>query len=485
MQMVEYEPVIGMEVHVELQTESKMFCGCRVEFGGEPNTRCCPVCLGLPGSLPVVNERAIELMTRAALALNCAIAPQCIFHRKNYYYPDLPKNYQISQYDNPLGVDGWLEIVAGGRAKKIAIRRVHMEEDTGKLLHVKGNRSHIDYNRSGVPLMEIVTMNPPPPGLDQIESAEEAREYLQRLRQILLYLQVSDVKMEEGSMRCEPNISIRPRGQVEFGVKTEIKNLNSFRAVYLGVDYELKRQEKVLRGGGKIVQETRRWDDARGVTTSMRSKEFEQEYRYFPEPDLVPMRFAPEWVEKLRSELPELPMAKIRRFVRDYGIPEADAQILADSRGLAEFYDACAKSRKDPKAVANWITGEFLRLVNATGTAISDTKLTPNHICDLLDLVEAGTINRNTAKTVFEEMFATGKSAMEIVRDKGLEQVSDTGEIEAAVDRVIAANPREVERFRGGEGRLLGFFVGQVMREMKGKANPGVVNELLRRKLRG
>lgn len=481
--MIEYEPVIGMEVHVELQTNSKMFCGCAVEFGGEPNTRCCPVCLGLPGSLPVVNERAIQLMTKSALALGCNIAPQCIFHRKNYYYPDMPKNYQVSQYDNPIGVDGYVEIFAGGKGKKIAIRRVHMEEDAGKLLHVEGNRSLVDYNRAGTPLMEIVTMNPPPPGYDQIESAEEAREYLQRLRQILLYLGVSDCKMEEGSMRCEPNISIKPKGQVEFGTKTEIKNLNSFRAVYMGVDYELKRQEKVLREGGKVVQETRRWDDSRGVTASMRSKEFEQEYRYFPEPDLVPMVFDDQFTGKLRAEIPELPIAKLRRFVSDYGIPEPDAEVLTDSLELAEFYDACAKCSRDPKTVANWFTGELLRLVNATGTSVAEAKITPEGLCELLDLVEKGTINRNTAKSVFGEMFETGKSAGEIVKAKGLEQVSDTSAIEAVVDAVIAANPKEVERYKGGQEGLIGFFVGQVMRETKGKANPAAVNELLKAKL--
>ena len=481
--MIEYEPVIGMEVHVELQTNSKMFCGCEVGFGGNPNTRCCPVCLGLPGSLPVVNERAIELMTRAAIALGCSIAPRCIFHRKNYYYPDMPKNYQISQYDNPLGVNGYVEIFAGGKPKKIAIRRVHMEEDTGKLLHVEGNRSLVDYNRSGVPLMEIVTMNPPPPGHDQIESTEEAREYLQRLRQILLYIGVSDCKMEEGSMRCEPNISIKPKGQVEFGTKTEIKNLNSFRAVYMGVDYELKRQEKVLREGGKIVQETRRWDDSRGITASMRSKEVEQEYRYFPEPDLVPMVFDDAYTGRLRADLPELPIAKLRRFMSEYGISQAEAEVLSDTLEFADFYDACAKAATDPKAVANWLTGEFLRLVNATGTAIADTKIAPDALCELLDLIDKGTINRNIAKNVFEEMFNTGKSAGQIVKEKGLEQVTDTGAIEAAVDAVIAANPKEVERFKGGEDKLISFFVGQVMRETKGKANPAVVNEMLKGKL--
>ncbi|MCX8052804.1 MAG: Asp-tRNA(Asn)/Glu-tRNA(Gln) amidotransferase subunit GatB [Armatimonadetes bacterium] len=480
---MEYEPIIGMEVHVELQTRSKMFCGCEVAFGGEPNTRCCPVCLGLPGSLPVINERAVELMARAALALNCTIASQCVFHRKNYYYPDLPKNYQISQYDYPLGVNGWVEILAGGKSKKIAIRRVHMEEDTGKLLHVAGNKSYIDYNRSGVPLMEIVTQNPPPEGLDQIESAEEAREYLQRLRQILLYLGVSDVKMEEGSMRCEPNVSIRPKGQTEFGVKTEIKNLNSFRAVYLGVDYELKRQERVLREGGTIVQETRRWDDERGVTASMRSKEFEQEYRYFPDPDLVPLRFTNDWITKLKADLPELPIPKMKRFMSDYGISLSDAEVLCDTREMADFYESCAKLAKDPKAVANWLTGEFLRLLNATGTTVAETKLTPANIAALLDLLDSGTINRNTAKSVFEEMFTTGKTPSEIVKEKGLEQVTDTAEIEAVVNRVLAANSNEVRRYRSGEVKLKSWFVGQVMRETKGKANPALVNELLERNL--
>jgi len=481
--MIEYEPVIGMEVHVELQTESKMFCGCKVDFGGEPNTRCCPVCLGLPGSLPVVNERAIELMAKTALALHCTIAPECIFHRKNYYYPDLPKNYQISQYDNPLGSFGYVEIYAGGKNKRIAVRRVHMEEDTGKLLHVEGKKSHVDYNRSGVPLHEIVTLNPPNEGFDQIESAEEAREYLQRLRQILLYLGVSDVKMEEGSMRCEPNISIKPKGQKEFGTKTEIKNLNSFRAVYMGVDYELKRQEKVLREGGKIVQETRRWDDSRGATASMRSKEFEQEYRYFPEPDLVPMRFDETWTSNLIAQIPELPVAKIERFISEYGISQSDAEVLTDTRELADFYDACARVSNDPKTVANWFTGEFLRLTNATGISVTDAKITPQTLSDLLNLIEKGTINRNTAKTVFEEMFSTGKTPGEIVKEKGLEQVTDTSEIEAIVDKVIAASPTEVERYKAGEDRLISFFVGQIMRETKGKANPGVVNELLKRKL--
>ena len=485
MSMVEYEPVIGMEVHVELQTKTKMFCGCKVEFGGEPNTRCCPICLGMPGTLPVVNEQAIKYIAKAALALNCTIAPQSIFHRKNYYYPDLPKNYQISQYDYPLGENGYVEIFAGGKNKKIAIRRVHMEEDAGKLLHVEGNKSHVDLNRTGVPLMEIVTQNPPPPGLDQIESAEEAKEYLQRLRQIILYIGVSDCKMEEGSLRCEPNISIRPKGQKEFGTKTELKNLNSFRVVQLSVDYELKRQEKLLRAGKKVIQETRRWDEPHSKTVTMRVKEVEQEYRYFPDPDLVPMQFSDEWINNIRTTIPELPLAKIRRFMSDYGISAADAEVLTDTPELADFYDNCAKSAKDPKAVANWIMGDFLRLVNATGTSIKDTKVTPAHINGMLELIDKGTINRNIAKTVFEDMFNTGKMASEIVKEKGLEQVTDTGAIEAAIDKVIAAHPAEVDRFKAGEEKLIGFFVGQVMRESKGKANPGVVNKILKKKLQG
>ncbi len=481
--MVEYEPVIGMEVHVELQTKSKMFCGCQVGFGGDPNVRCCPVCLGLPGSLPVLNERAVEFMAKAALSLNCTVVEQCIFHRKNYYYPDLPKNYQISQYDNPLGINGFLEISVGGKTKKISIRRVHMEEDTGKLLHVEGGKSLVDYNRSGVPLMEIVTQNPPPPGLDQIESADEAREYLQNLRRILVYLGVSDCKMEEGSLRCEPNVSIKPKGETKFGTKTEIKNLNSFRAVHLGVQYEIERQEKQIRRGERIVQETRRWDDSRGVTAAMRSKEVEQEYRYFPEPDLAPIRLGKEVIEGWRSGLPELPAAKAARFVTEYGIQEKDAAILVDTPELAAFFDSCATAGSDASAVCNWITGEFLRLVNARGTAIEDVPVKPEHLVDLLTLIDAGVIHRNIAKGVFETMFDTGKAPAAIIEEQGLKQVTDEDAILSAVNSVLENNPREVERFKGGDEKLVGWFVGQVMRETKGKANPGVVNKLVKDRL--
>lgn len=483
--MIEYEPVIGMEVHVELQTRSKMFCGCEVAFGGSPNTRCCPVCLGLPGGLPVVNQRAVEFMAKAALALNCTISQRSEFYRKNYFYPDLAKNYQISQGEVALGMNGFVEIFAGGKNKKIAIRRVHIEEDTGKLLHVEGNRSLVDCNRSSMPLMEIVTMNPPPAGLDQIESGEEAREYLQRLRQILLYLGVSDCKMEEGSMRCEPNISIKPKGSEKLGTKTEIKNLNSFKSVNMGVDYELMRQEKVLREGGKVCQETRRWNEDRGTTSSMRSKEHAEEYRYYPDPDLPPVVLDEAYIQRLRDELPELPFARLSRFMADYGITEQDAEVLTDTLEFAELFDACAKVARDPQEVANWLTGEFLRLVNAKGVPIDQAKITPENLADLLGLIDKGAVNRNTGKAVFEEMFVTGKSATEIVKARGLEQVSDSGAIEAAVDAALAANPQEVERFKGGEEKLAGWFVGQVMREMKGKANPGVINKVLKEKLNG
>lgn len=482
--MTEYEPVIGMEVHAELLTESKMFCGCKVAFGGEPNTRCCPVCLGLPGSLPVMNERAVHFVVRAALALNCKISQHSIFHRKNYFYPDLPKGYQISQYgETPIGVGGYVEIEVNGKTKRIGIKRVHLEEDTGKLFHVNGDKSQVDYNRSGVPLMEIVTEHDPASGFDQINSAEEAREYLVRLRSILIYLGVSDGKMEEGSMRCEPNISIRPKGSSEFGTKTEIKNLNSFRSVYNGVQYEIERQTKVLERGEKVIQETRRWDDARGVTAPMRSKELEQEYRYFPEPDLVPVVFDPVWIEEQRSLLPELPMQKKRRFMEQYGLPEYDAGVLTDSKSLAEFFEQAVEGYHDPKAVANWVMGDFLKMLNASGIEADQSKVAPGHLAEMLKLIDNGTISGKIAKTVFAEMFETGKRPDEIVKEKGLVQITDESAIEAAIDQVLKENPNELERYRAGKKELMGFFVGQVMRSTKGKANPAVVNKLLKEKL--
>lgn len=481
---IKYESVIGMEVHSELLTRSKMFCGCEVAFGGEPNTRVCPVCAGLPGSLPVINEKAVQFVVRTALALNCTISPQSIFHRKNYFYPDLPKGYQISQYgETPIGTSGYVEITVNGATKRIGIKRVHLEEDTGKLLHVAGDKSEIDYNRSGVPLMEIVTEHDPGAGFDQINSAEEAREYLVRLRAILLYLGVSDGKMEEGSLRCEPNISIRPKGTMEFGTRTEIKNLNSFKAVFSGIEYEVKRQEKVTGEGGEIVHETRRWDDIRGVTATMRGKELEQEYRYFPEPDLVPMVFEPQWIKEQRALLPELPQERKERFMEQYGLPAYDAEVLIDSKALADFFDQCTLGGQDPKVCSNWLMGDFLRLLNQEGIEANESKLTPSHLVEMLKLMGEGIISGKIAKTVFEDMFNTGKSAEEIVREKGLVQITDESAIETAVEEVLAANPGEVERYRAGQQQLMGFFVGQVMKATKGRANPQAANRILKDKL--
>lgn len=474
--MPEYEAVIGMEVHAELLTESKMFCACSADFGGEPNTRTCPVCLGLPGSLPVPNKKAVECVVRAALALNCEISEYSIFHRKNYFYPDMVKNYQISQYDYPIGRNGWIDITVDGQTKRIGIRRVHLEEDTGKLIHAGGGESLVDYNRSGVPLMEIVTEA-------DIRSADEAREYLVRLRAILTYLGVNDGKMEEGSLRCEPNISIRPVGQKEFGTKTELKNLNSFRAVQRGVDYEIRRQKQVLEEGGQVVQETRRWDDARGITTSMRVKEFEQEYRYFPDPDLVPMRFSQEFIQQQRAALPELPEAKKQRFVEQYGIPAYDAEILTNTRAFADFFEATVKAYNEPKAVSNWMIGEFTRLLNAAGIEVTDSKVTPVHLAQMLRLMAEGTISGKIAKSVFEEMFNTGKSPDEIVKSKGMTQISNETEIYPIVDQVLSENPDVVAKIAGGDVKAMGFLVGQVMKYTQGRANPQLVNKLLRDRL--
>ncbi|MBQ0105451.1 MAG: Asp-tRNA(Asn)/Glu-tRNA(Gln) amidotransferase subunit GatB [Armatimonadetes bacterium] len=480
--MREYKPTIGMEVHIELQTKTKMFCGCKVDFGGEPNTRCCPVCIGLPGALPAVNKAAIDTMLKAALALNCNINYENYFHRKNYYYPDLPKNFQTSQYDCPLGYNGYLEICVGGKTKKIDILRVHMEEDTGKLLHLESGKSLIDYNRSGTPLMEIVTQVPPRPGFDTIESAEEAREYVQRLRQLMVYIGVSDCKMEEGSMRCEPNISVRPADSDKLGTKTELKNLNSFRVVYLASDYEIKRQSLALDMGEKIVQETRRWDDSKGETTVMRVKESAQEYRYFPEPDLCPIVLDKDYCEEIRATIGERPLEKERRFISEYSLPESDAQVLTDDKKLADFYEEIAKVC-DPKKTANWILTELLKLTNQAGVSVEECNIKAGDVIDILTLIDKGVVNRNTAKTVFAEMFDTGKDAKTIIKEKGLEQVSDTGAIEKAIEEILAGFPKEVERYKAGEVKLMGFFTGQIMRQMKGKANPGVVNQILKQKL--
>ncbi len=476
--MTEYEPVIGMEVHAELLTKSKMFCDCPVEFGGAPNSRTCPVCLGLPGALPVANRKAVEYVVRTALALNCTISKHSIFHRKNYFYPDLPKNYQISQYgDTPIGVHGWIDIVVNGETKRIRIRRVHLEEDTGKLIHAPdSDESLVDFNRSTVPLMEIVSEA-------DIHSAEEAREYLVRLRAILTYLGVTDGKMEEGSLRCEPNISIRPKGTEQFGTRTEIKNLNSFRAVFRGTAYEIARQEKVLREGGKIIHETRRWDDANGVTTSMRSKEFEQEYRYFPEPDLVPMEFSDEYIEEQRRTLPELPEAKKERFIAEYGIPATDAEQLTNTRAFADYFEEVVKAYNEPKTVSNWMMGDFTKALNSAGIEITEVKVRPADLGAMLKMIADGTISGKIAKTVFDEMFETGASPEDVVKKKGLTQISSDAEIYPVVDQVLSENPDVVQKIAGGDPKAMGFLVGQVMKYTQGRANPGAVNKILRERL--
>ena len=477
--MTTYEAIVGMECHAELLTKSKMFCGCANDFGGAPNTRTCPVCLGLPGSLPVANRTAVELVVKAALALNCEISRDCLFARKNYFYPDLPKGYQISQYENPIGENGWLDItLADGSVKRVHIRRVHLEEDTGKLIHAGGNESEIDYNRSGVPLMEIVTEFPP-----DIATPDEAKAYLEKLRAILVYLGVSDGKMEEGHLRAEPNVSVRKSGAQTYGTKTELKNLNSFRAVERGIAYELERQSGLIEKGVTIRQETLGWNDATGKTYHMRFKEEEQEYRYFPEPDLVQLHFEEADVERWRAELPELPDAKRERFVAQYGLRPYDAEVLTGSRPVADYFEAASASGADPKAVANYVTGDLMRLVNASAIDFGEIKIAPEQLGDLLKLRDSGKITNNIAKSVLEEMFAAGKGAQEIVDARGISVVSDEGAILAEIDKVIAANPDVVAKIKAGNDKSIGFLVGQVMKATKGQARPDLVNKLLKERM--
>lgn len=477
--MAEYEPVVGMECHAELLTESKMFCGCKNEFGGEPNTRCCPVCLGMPGSLPVMNKTAVEHVMRTALALNCQINENAKFDRKNYFYPDLPKGYQISEYDFPIGVKGYLDIEVNGEPKRVHIRRVHLEEDTGKLFHVDSECSHVDLNRSGVPLMEIVTEFPP-----DIHSADEARAYLMKLRAILTYIEVCDGKMEEGSLRCEPNVSIRLKGSETFGTKTEIKNLNSFRAVQKGIEFETQRQAELLERGERIAQETRGWNDAKQITFSQRSKEVEQEYRYFPEPDLVPLHITPEWIEAVRATLPELPDARKKRFMDTYGLPAYDAAFLTDARALADYYEAVAKL-SDPKAAANWIMGDLSRLLNASGKDISACPIAPAHLAEMIAMIAAGTISGNIAKKLIERMFETGEAPGVIADREGMKTVKDTAALTAILDKVFAENATVVADIREkGLVQKRGFLVGQIMKAGQGKLDPKDVNTALDEKLK-
>jgi aspartyl-tRNA(Asn)/glutamyl-tRNA(Gln) amidotransferase subunit B len=476
---MDYEGVIGLEVHAELVTQSKMFCGCAVVMsdGERPNSHVCPICTGMPGMLPVINRRAVEMTIMTGLALNCTIEEFNIFARKNYFYPDLPKGYQISQYDYPLCRNGWLEIETSQGKRKIGIRRVHLEEDTGKNIH-QGDVSLIDFNRSGIPLMEIVSE-------PDLHTAEEVKAYAEKLRAILRYLGVNTGDMEKGVIRFEPNISIRSVGSSEFGTRTELKNLNSFRALERGTAYELVRQAKVLNEGGKVVQETRGWDEQRGVTVPQRSKEQAEDYRYFPEPDLPPLIVERAWVEVIRAELPELPDAKYDRFVKAYGLSMEDAGVLVADRAVADYFEATLKQSdgKSPKVVCNWLTGELFRYLNEEQVSIEQVKIAPAQLAELIGLVDAGTINLNTGKRVLGEMVKSGQAAKAIVEAQGLAQISDTSALEAIVTKVLEANATEVDKYLGGKETVLGFLVGQVMKESRGKANPVAVQEIMRRQL--
>ncbi|MEW6398071.1 MAG: Asp-tRNA(Asn)/Glu-tRNA(Gln) amidotransferase subunit GatB [Bacillota bacterium] len=475
-----WEAVIGLEVHVELATASKMFCPCPTRFGAPPNGQVCPVCLGLPGVLPVPNRQAVELAVKAALALNCRVATYSKFDRKNYFYPDMPKNYQISQYDLPLAGDGYLEIPAAEGSRKIRIRRLHLEEDTGKSMHaaddiVTARYSLVDFNRAGIPLAEIVSE-------PDLSTPEEARLYLEKLKAIMQYCGVSDCRMEEGSLRCDINVSVRRPGE-RAGTRTEVKNVNSFRAVERALAYEIWRQVQLLEAGGEVEQETRHWDEGAGRTRTLRTKEYAHDYRYFPDPDLPPLVLDPTWIEEVRRSLPELPDARRERYVRELGLPPYDAAVITASRGLAEFFEEAVSAYPQPKAVSNWVMGEVRRYLNEHGLEPEDIPVRPGHLAELLRMVERGTINTRVAKQVFGVMCETGRPAAEIVREKGLEQVSDEAFIDRAVEEAVAGNPAVVADYRKGKEKALGFLVGQVMKATGGKANPQVVNRLLRDRL--
>ena len=472
-----YEVVVGVEVHAQLRTRSKMFCGCGTTFGLSANSQTCPVCLGLPGTLPVINKAAVEMAVRAGLALNCTIGANNRFARKNYFYPDLPKGYQISQYESPICEHGWIEIAVGGGTKRVRVRRAHLEEDAGKNVHETGTSgSRVDLNRAGTPLLEIVTE-------PDMRSADEVVAYLKGLRDILMYLEVCDGNMDEGSFRCEPNLSIRPLGQKEFGTKVELKNINSFKFVKDAIEYEIKRQTKVLNEGGKIQQETRLWNLDRGETAVMRSKEEAHDYRYFPDPDLVPLKLDKDWIEGFRGTVPELPAERAARFATEYKLPEYDAGVLTASKGIADYFESCVKLFNQPKTVSNWVMGELTRELNNSGTDVSASPVSPERLVSLLQMVDKGTVSLKVAREIFPEIYASGKTPEQIVQEKGLTQVSDEGALEKIIDEVLAKNPVQVAQFKEGKQQVLGFLVGQVMKASGGKANPGKVNELLKKKL--
>ena len=460
--MKDYEVIIGLEVHAELSTNTKMYCNCSTSFGADPNTHCCPICTGMPGVLPVLNEKVVEYAVKAGLATNCEISRFSKQDRKNYFYPDLPKAFQTSQYDLPLCIGGHLDINVGGEKKRIGITRIHIEEDAGKLIHdAYTGDTLVDMNRCAVPLIEIVSE-------PDIRSAEEAVAYMQTLKSILEYLDVCDCKMQEGSLRCDVNLSVRPVGQKEFGTRTETKNLNSFKAIQNSIEFEIKRQIEEVENGGTIYQETRRWDDAKGIGYAMRSKEDAHDYRYFPEPD-----------NNIKENLPEMPHVKKERYIQEFSLPEYDADILTSSIKSANFFEAANAICNNPKAVANWIMGDFARMLNEKEIEINESKVTPENLAELISLIDKGTISSKIAKQVFEDMFESGENAKDIVEKKGLVQMSDEGAIKAIVEKVVEANPQSVADYKAGKDRAIGFLVGQIMKETKGKANPQIVNKLL------
>lgn len=478
---MDFEAVIGLEVHVQILTDSKIFCGCSTKFGSKPNFNVCPVCLGMPGVLPVLNKKVVEYTTKAGLALNCRINKRSIFARKNYFYPDLPKGYQISQYELPICEGGYLEIDNTDNGKKrIGITRIHMEEDAGKSIHGENlgdvSSSYIDLNRTGVPLMEIVSE-------PDIRNGQEAREYLQKLKSILQYIEVSDCNMEEGSLRCDANISVRKVGEKKLGTKTEIKNMNSFKNVQKAIEYEIKRQIKEIKNGGKIVQETRLWDPEIGATVSMRSKEEAHDYRYFPDPDLVPLKLTDDFIEKIKNEIPPLPDELKEKFISKYNLPEYDASVLTSVKSYALFFEESVKYNGNPKKISNWIMSELLRIVNEKGCDIFEAGITPEYLAEIVKFIDEGKISGKLGKDLFEEVINTGKSPSKIIKEKNMVQITDSSELERIVKDVINKYPDEVSRFKDGEAKLMGFFVGQVMKETKGKANPKLVNEIVNKLL--